>query len=502
MSDPTTSTGSGPDTATSTSPADAGTHPFREPPRPPETPSSGRRLRAMAIVRWILLIAVSALAAHSIWTYWGPSSHAHTEARADRYYCPMHPQIRSPDQGECPICHMTLEPIPLDRQQPTGGAEHRHGEVSATPSTHAAGNDAGAPGAAPESAAVAGVVPVTLTLDRQQLIGVTTAPAQRRPIGQALRAPGVVEAPESALAQVHVRAAGYLERVAVRETGVRVARGQTLAWIYSPQIYQAQIELLTAHGWAAGASADPAHVAMQSPESGARAADVEAAARRALELLGLDPADLDSILRTRTPMRAVPLRAPAAGYVTRFAGVLGAYATPEMTLYEIADLSRVWVVASLYERDLPRVRVGMVARFSTPGAAEDATPARVALIEPDVSAATRTTRVRLEASNPRTALRPGQYGEVTFELPASMALVVPRDAVIDTGGQQYVFVDRGGRFEPRPVRVGELVGEQFAVTGGLSEGERVVVRGNFMIDSESRLQASLSAAPVDAGGAR
>ena len=201
-------------------------------------------------------------------------------------------------------------------------------------------------------------------------------------------------------------------------------------------------------------------------------------------------------------MRAVPLRAPAAGYVTRFAGVLGAYATPEMTLYEIADLSRVWVVASLYERDLPRVRVGMVARFSTPGAAEDATTARVALIEPDVSAATRTTRVRLEASNPRTALRPGQYGEVTFELPASMALVVPRDAVIDTGGQQYVFVDRGGRFEPRPVRVGELVGEQFAVTGGLSEGERVVVRGNFMIDSESRLQASLSAAPVDAGGAR
>lgn len=456
-----------------------------------EQPTSARRQRAMAVVRWLLLAAVTLLAAHSVWTYWGPPSSARRDTRADRYYCPMHPQIRSPDPGECPICHMNLEPIPAERQQAAPEPTTSSATDAATPS--APRDDAGS---LPE------LVPVTLALDRQQAIGVSTALVASIRAAHALRAPGVVEVPENATAQVHVRASGYLERAAVRQTGVRVTRGQILAWFFSPQIYQAQLELLRANGWAAeGAGPDAAHG--RAPDRiGGPAVEIAQAGRHGLELLGVDAVDIDAIVRSGEPMRAVPIRAPAPGYVMRFAAVPGSYVAPEMTLYEIADLSRVWVVASLYERDLPTVRQGMIARFAVPGAAAPSL-GRVALIEPDISIATRTARVRVDVANAATALRPGQYGDVLFDLPASEALGVPRDAVIDTGTHRYVFVDLGdGRFAPRAVRVGALVGDNVEVTSGLRAGERVVVRGNFMLDSESRLQASLSAVPAtDAGSA-
>lgn len=451
------------------------------------------RQRAMAAVRWMLLAAVTALAAYTVWTYWGPPAHQQHDARADRYYCPMHPQIRSPTPGECPICHMSLEPIPVERQQ--GGAP-----VTVTP---AGPSDAGpsAPSAG-DAGTVTELVPVTLTLDRQQAIGVSTAPVTTAHTSPELRAPGVVEVAENATAQVHVRAAGYIERAEVRQSGVRVARGQALAWFFSPQIYQTELELLRAHGWAGeGAAVDGggavAHSILSAPGG---AAQIARAARHGLELLGVDSQDIDAIVRAGEPMRAVPIRAPASGFVMRFAAIPGSYVAPEMTLYEIANLSRVWVVASLYERDLPRVRPGLAARLTVAGAA---TPfsGRVTLVEPDVSATTRTARVRVEVANPGTALRPGQYGEVRFETPARDVLGVPRDALVDTGTQRYVFVDLGGgRFAPRAVRVGTLVGEQYEVLAGLRAGERVVVRGNFMLDSESRLQASLSAAPTGAAG--
>ncbi len=481
-------------------------------PAPPEPRPSRGRLHAMAIVRWVILAAVTALAAHTLWTLWGPSTHQHQDPSQAEYCCPMHPQIRSHEPGECPICHMRLEPVPMERRRAGGAgapgtnvdaatvAGHGSttaGAVGAMPSSDAGAAMPGMPGvlvtgAAPDAAANASpqaVVPVTVSLERQRLIGVTTAPATRGTLGQTLRVPGVVEAPENATAQVHVRAPGFLERVAVRETGVLVARGQVLAWFYSPQIYQIEQELLTAHRWATTRDA-----------AAGQPSDMEIAARRNLELLGLLPGDIDAILRSGAPLRAVPVRAPASGYVTRFAGVPGMYATPETALYELADLTRVWIVASIYERDLGRVRPGMVAQFVTPGAQGPPLSARVALVEPEVSAATRTARVRLQVPNPGLRLRPGQYGDVAFDLPAASALTVPRDAVIDTGTQQYVFVDAGGgRFEPRRVRAGALVGDQTEVVDGLREGERVVVHGNFMLDSESRLQASLATTPAATG---
>jgi membrane fusion protein, copper/silver efflux system len=447
-------------------------------------PATSRGAKVMAAVRWALLLAVTALAAYSVWRYWGPGRAPHADHRENRYYCAMHPQIVSPDPGECPICHMRLELIPEERRHATPAA-------SPTPPDADAGVVPDVPATpADASTTPAGLAPVMLSLERQQLIGVTTVAVVRRELGQRLRVPGVVEVPESRVAQVHVRAPGFIERVSVRESGVRVSRGQPLAWVYSPQVDQAQQELLTARRWVGHA-----------PDGGLAPgpADVVAAARRNLLLLGVAEVDVDAIARRGEAMRAVPLRAPMDGYVTRYAAVLGQYATPEATLYELSDLSRVWVVASLFERDLARVRRGTPALFTEAGADAPALAATVELVEPSVGVETRTARVRLAIANPGLRLRPGQYGDVTFALPGVSALVVPRDAVVDTGEARYAFVALGdGRFEPRVVRAGALVGEDLEVLSGLREGERVVARGGFMLDAESRLQAALSASPAGA----
>lgn len=426
-------------------------------------------LRAMAIVRWILLALVTGIAAYNVWTFWGPEHPEHTNRGEARYYCPMHPQIRSPEPGHCPICHMDLEPIPLDRQSTT---------PSATPSA-----------SAPTAPAPANVTAVTLSDEKQQAVGLATSVVQSGKLGSRLRLPGVISAPETGLAQVRVRAPGFIEQVVVRQTGVRVTRGQALAFVYSPEIYRAQEEYLAALSWS-----DPEN--RDSTATGPR--DITTAARRALELLGLGASEIEEITQTGKPIRAVPVRAVAGGYVTRFNAVLGARAEPETVLYEIADLSSVWIVASVFERDLKAVRVGMTAEFTTAQQSEPLT-ARVDLVEPLLEEATRTARVRLVVPNRQGQLRPGQYGEVVFELPASPGLFVPHDAVIRTGEHDYVYVATGPeRFEPRIVRTGVSAEGKVEVLSGVSEGDRVVTRGSFMLDSESRLQASLAAAPATA----
>ncbi len=182
--------------------------------------------------------------------------------------------------------------------------------------------------------------------------------------------------------------------------------------------------------------------------------------------------------------------------MTRFNAVLGFRADPETVLYELADLSTVWVVASVHERDIGSVRPGTTAHFSVTGQSTAPIEARVELVEPQLDENTRTSRVRLTVKNRNFLLRPGQFGEVSFDLPASQGLFVPRDAVIYTGEHQYVYVVHGSeRFEPRIVRTGTEVEARIQVAEGLAAGDRVVTRGSFMLDSESRLQASLAATP-------
>jgi Cu(I)/Ag(I) efflux system membrane fusion protein len=174
-----------------------------------------------------------------------------------------------------------------------------------------------------------------------------------------------------------------------------------------------------------------------------------------------------------------------------------------MVLYEIADLSSVWVVASVHERDLNALRVGMTARFTATNGQAQPLTARVDLIEPLLEESTRTTRVRLVVPNREGRLRPGQFGEVEFELPSSPGLFVPRDAVIRTGEHEYVYVATGkDRFEPRLVQTGLMREGRVQLLSGVAAGDRVVTRGSFMLDSESRLQASLALAPAPPSGSQ
>jgi Cu(I)/Ag(I) efflux system membrane fusion protein len=163
-----------------------------------------------------------------------------------------------------------------------------------------------------------------------------------------------------------------------------------------------------------------------------------------------------------------------------------------MTLYEIVDLSRIYVVAEVFPGDAAGIRVGTEGRFTLASEPAKTAVAKVDLVYPQIDADARTTRVRLQLPNDTLKLRPGQYGQVDFALPATKSVVVPRDAVVDTGLSTYVFVDEGGgRFSPRAVTVGREVGEQIELLAGLSAGDRVVSSATFLIDSESRLQASI-----------
>lgn len=449
-----------------------------EPPRTEDEPAPHASapapiagLRTMAVVRWLILVAVAALAAGTWWTL--VLRGAPPSSGEPRYYCPMHPQITSHDPGTCPICFMQLEPIPEDRHEAPVAMDD-------------AREHAPQPGDVPE-----GTVPVMLTTERRQSAGLATTTAHRTSLSSDVRWPATVEARDGARSEVRVRTESFVERVVVRETGARVRRGQTLAWVYSPEVLRAEQELLTAHAWGARTAAEEAPHAHPMT-------DAEAAACQRLELLGLTRADIDAVLGAGVAQRTRPLRAPAAGVVTRFAAAVGTYAAPEDVLYEVTDYESVRVVASVLDpAELTLASSSGAELVPRDGGAP--VPLTLELIEPTAETSARGARVRFVAANDDGALRPGAIGEVVVHGAGRSALVVPRDAVIDRGLVRYVFVERGGGlFEPRIVETGALRGDDREILAGLADGDRVVTRGAFVIDSESRI-ASAVAPVADAG---
>jgi RND family efflux transporter MFP subunit len=223
-------------------------------------------------------------------------------------------------------------------------------------------------------------------------------------------------------------------------------------------------------------------------------AQVTQAARQRLLLLGVHGADIDRVLAQGKAERLIAVRAPAAGTVTSRQVAVGTQATPETMLFQLTDLGQVWVSATVPSADVSLLPKGTRGRF-TSRENDRSYDVDAVLVEPRVASDTRTVRVRFIAKNPDAALLPGAIGDVTVGLVAQEYIVVPRDAVIDVGSVQYVFVERSaGLFAPRVVHVGPLLGEDRAILRGLDGGERVVARGAFVLDSESRLQAAL--APV------
>jgi Cu(I)/Ag(I) efflux system membrane fusion protein len=295
---------------------------------------------------------------------------------------------------------------------------------------------------------------------------------------------------------VHVRTSGFVEHVAVGQSGVTVKRGQNLFSMYSPELFQAQSELLALRGFSQAAPREDASGPGVSTETtavlGAGTNRAVEAARLKLELLGMSKPTIDQVLSSGKPARSLGVSAPLAGVVTRKDVVLGSFVTPERVLYEITDLSKLYVVADLFQREASHVQVGTEGTFVPTNRPELRVTGKVDLVYPEVKPETRTTRVRMQIDNRELGLLPGQYGVLELASAAAHVLVVPRDALIDTGKETYVFVQTGpGRFAPRIVEVVSRAGNEVSVSSGVFQGELVVSGAAFLIDSESRLRASL-----------
>jgi Cu(I)/Ag(I) efflux system membrane fusion protein len=227
---------------------------------------------------------------------------------------------------------------------------------------------------------------------------------------------------------------------------------------------------------------------------------VLAGGRARLTVLGMTPADIDAIEQSGEPKRLLTVIAPRSGVVVNRGVTLGTSVDPSTTLLTIADLSRVWILAEVPEADIPAVRVGSRAQLEFPASGRPAFAARVDFLYPTLSERTRTLRVRFSAANPGGALRPGLYGTAAFESVGQAVITVPRNAVVDTGLQQHVFVATGDRFEPRAVTLGVQLADRVEIRTGLQEGEQIVAAGVFLLDSESRLRATGGAGGHSAHG--
>jgi membrane fusion protein, copper/silver efflux system len=314
-------------------------------------------------------------------------------------------------------------------------------------------------------------------------MGVTVVAAELTPLSHSIRTNGNVVFDETRLTTVAPRFSGFVERLHVDFTGQPVRRGQPLLEIYSPELVAAQEELLSA-----------LRMERQLRESAApavleRTAVLVEASRRRLLLWDVSPAQIREVERSGRVRRTLTLHAPFGGFVTEKMVQAGQAVEMGMPLYRLADLSTVWVEADVYEQDLRFVRMGGPARVEIAAYPGETLSGRVAYVYPEVRADTRTTRVRIELANPGGRIKPGMYASVQLDVPGTERVVtVPRDAVMYSGTHAMVFVRQAeGVFRAREVRVGAEVGARTQILSGLLEGERVVSRANFLLDSESRL---------------
>jgi Cu(I)/Ag(I) efflux system membrane fusion protein len=318
-------------------------------------------------------------------------------------------------------------------------------------------------------------VPVDVDAGTLQQLGIRLEVVGRESLTQEVRAVATVVPDESRISHVHTRVAGWIEQLHVNTTGEMVRAGQPLARIFSQELLSSQTEYLAAR--------------KNTAASGITSV-VVAGGRTRLTVLGMTPAEIDAIEQTAEPHRLVTVIAPRGGVVVNRGISVGTSVDPSTTLLTIADLSRVWVLAEVPEANIPGIRVGATAQLDFPASGRPPFAARVDFLYPTLTDRTRTLRVRFSAANPRGGLRPGLYGTAAFEAAGQPVITVPRDAVVDTGVQQHVFVATGDRFEPRAVTLGVQLADRVEIRSGLEAGERIVAAGVFLLDSESRLRAT------------
>jgi Cu(I)/Ag(I) efflux system membrane fusion protein len=336
------------------------------------------------------------------------------------------------------------------------------------------------------AAVVEGLATVQIDPQRQQLIGLRTTEVTRGAVGATWRTVGKVAVDETRVHHVNIKVSGFAEHVYVDYVGKLVRRGEPLFTIYSPDLLSVQQEYLLAlrtRKALAGGSVAPG-----------AGDDLVDAARERLRLWDIPESEIDRLERTGKPTKTLTIHSPMSGVVTKKDVVMGHRLNEGDMPYEITDLSSIWVLADAYESDLARIKLGMTATLSLQAFPNRAFKGRVIFIDPILDPRTRTAKVRLEFPNRTGELRPEMFGEVTMQAKERQGLRIPADAVIDSGTRKVVFLALAdGKFQPREVKLGAVAGDTVEVISGLEAGQRVVTRANFLVDSESRLRASLAA---------
>ncbi|MBI5443513.1 MAG: efflux RND transporter periplasmic adaptor subunit [Deltaproteobacteria bacterium] len=490
-----------------------------------EIPGPGRapkkRLRVGRLVLALLIIAaVGAAVGYGVGLFRSGGGSADKVAKADeKYTCGMHPWIISDKPGECPICGMKLTkisetPSPEEAAKQMSEAEDFFSDkpaasksprkllfyrnpmdptiTSPVPKKDEMGMDyvpvysdeaaGAASGAVPE-----GLATIRVGAEALRLAGVQTAQATRERLSRSVRTVGTVVPDETRVRHVHTKVEGWVEKLHINFMGQVVRRGQPILSIYAPELLASQEEFLRARETAAKFEQSP------SPDVRRLGEELLRSARRRLELFDVPGSFISNLARTGKVQRAVTLSAPVDGYVTGKEIFEGQQVEPGMELFNVTDLSRVWIEADLYEYEASSVKVGQPATVSLAYDPGVKLQGKVAYVLPFLSPESRTLKVRFEFPNPKLALKPQMFADVSLSLDSAEGVTIPDSALIDTGVRQIVFVEVStGTFEPREVKLGVRGEGRAQVVSGVRPGEKVVTKANFLLDSESRLRAALN----------
>lgn len=355
--------------------------------------------------------------------------------------------------------------------------------IAATPASGIAGTPSPAAATTPQPEVA--LAPVQLTPERIQAIGVRLGTAEIQNVTDEIRATGTVEVDERRIAYVQTRFPGWLRNVYADATYQYVSKGQPLFTIYSPELVTTEQEYLLARK-----NAD----SMRSSTVSGVATGSEAllsAAKQRLEQWDVPASEISKLESTGKPITDLTFNSPVSGYITERNALPNMYVQPETRLYTVADLSTVWVYAQVFQNDLGKIKPGDSATVTVDAFPGKTFSGRVDQILPQLDMNTRTARVRLVFPNAKLQLKPGMYVSVLLKMPLGRQLVVPSSAVLHAGTRQIVFVSQGeGSFAPREVQTGEQAGDKTVIARGLKSGEAIVTSANFLIDSESQLQAA------------
>ncbi|MFZ1898959.1 MAG: efflux RND transporter periplasmic adaptor subunit, partial [Azonexus sp.] len=325
-----------------------------------------------------------------------------------------------------------------------------------------------------------------ISAEKIQKLGVKSAPAKLQVLDKTVRASGRIEVDESRTYTVTAKFEGYIERLYVNTSGQPVGRGQPLFEVYSPELVSAQREYaIAAQG-----------VGQLSEAGGEAQGAMKQLAESSLQRLknwDISEEQVKTLAKSGETKRTLTFRSPVAGVVTEKKAVQGMRFMPGETLFQIADTSTVWVQADVFEQDIAAVNIGQKAKIRINAYPGEVFEGRIAYVYPTLKAETRTVSVRIELANPKGKLKPAMFADVDIPVAGATAVVtVPNSAVIDSGSRQVVIVQLAdGRFEPRPVKLGQRGGDFVQVLDGVKEGELVVTAANFLIDAESNLKAAL-----------